>query len=136
MDDFGDSSKFDIRNNAGHSTSPLINNITEKVIGSAFTVINTLGAGFLEKVNENALAHEIRKCGLAVAQQVDIDVRYDQIRVGMYTADLLIEGKILVELKVVKALNQAHHAVHQLPARHRFICLPADEFCLPEAGVS
>ena len=47
----------------------VLNPITEKIIGCAYTVSNTLGAGFLEKVYKNALAHEIRKAGLKVVQQ-------------------------------------------------------------------
>jgi GxxExxY protein len=125
MDHLGDSAKTDIRNFPGLSGDPEINLITEKVIGSAFTVLNSLGIGFLEKVYENALAHEIRKCGLSVAQQVDINVRYDQIIVGVYTADILVEEKVLVELKVVKALNEVHIAqcINYLHASGLSVCL-------------
>ena len=57
-----------------------INQITEAVTGCAFRVHNTLGVGFVEKVYENALTHEIRKAGLAIGQQVEIKVYYDQRR--------------------------------------------------------
>jgi len=84
--------------------------LTEKIIGCAYTVLNTLGCGFLEKVYENALAHEMRKAGLAVQQQVVITVRYDGVVVGDYAADVIVEGKVLVELKAVKAFDDVHLA--------------------------
>ncbi len=58
------------------------NELSETIIGRAFVVSNTLGAGFLEKVYENALAHELRKAGLTVSQQCSVDVRYDSVVVG------------------------------------------------------
>ncbi len=84
--------------------------ITERIIGCAYTVANTLGAGFLEKVYENALAHEMRKCRLEVKQQFPITVYYDGIVAGEYVADLLVENDILIELKAVKALDSVHMA--------------------------
>jgi GxxExxY protein len=84
--------------------------LSECVIGCAFRVINTLGTGFLEKVYENALAHEVRKAGLAVAQQQAVTVLYDGIVVGEYVVDLLIEGTLVIELKTVKALDSVHAA--------------------------
>lgn len=64
-----------------------INQITEKIIGCSYTVSNALGCGFLEKVYENALAHELRKTGLKVFQQYEIKVFYDRVEVGKYVAD-------------------------------------------------
>ena len=87
-----------------------LNDITERVIGCAYVVANTLGHGFLEKVYENALAHELRKAGLAVMQQSSIKIRYDGIVVGDYVADLLVEGAVLVELKAVRILDGVHVA--------------------------
>jgi GxxExxY protein len=84
--------------------------ITEKIIGCAYIVLNTLGAGFLEKVYENALAHELRKAGLEVEQQLGVAVRYDGIEVGEYKADLIVEDVVLVELKAAKGLEDAHLA--------------------------
>ena len=66
-----------------------LNALTEKVIGAAFEVSNALGAGFLERVYENALAIELRKRGVDVKQQSPINVLYDDIIVGEYFADLL-----------------------------------------------
>ena len=87
-----------------------INEITEKIIGCAYKVMNELGCGFLEKVYENALAHEIRKLGLNVEQQEKIKVFYDKIEVGKYEPDLLVEGLIIVELKTVRTLEDIHKA--------------------------
>ena len=81
-----------------------LNRITEKIIGCVYKVSNTLGAGFLEKVYENALALELQRAGLKVAQQHSIQVKYAGVVVGDYVADLLIEEKVLLELKAVKAL--------------------------------
>jgi GxxExxY protein len=69
-----------------------MNELTEKVIRCAFTVSNTLGCGFLEKVYENALAHEFRKAGLKTDQQHGITIHYDGVVVGEYAADLLVGG--------------------------------------------
>ena len=61
-----------------------VNRITEKIIGCAFKVGNTLGPGYLEKVYENALSHELRKAGLKVDQQLPLKVGYEGIIVGDY----------------------------------------------------
>jgi GxxExxY protein len=87
-----------------------LNEITEKIIGGCYRVANELGAGFLEKVYENALAHELRKTGLAVEQQKPVRIFYDGMVAGEYLADLLIEGAVIVELKAVKSLDDVHVA--------------------------
>jgi GxxExxY protein len=87
-----------------------LNDLSGRVIGCAFTVLNTLGVGFLEKVYENALAHELRKAGLTVAQQHCFSVIYDGVTVGEYVVDLMVEQALLVELKAARALDDAHHA--------------------------
>ena len=69
-----------------------------------------MGNGFLEKVYENALAHELRKSGFAVKQQKSIKVYYDGIVVGDYIADLLVQDAVLVELKAIKILDGIHVA--------------------------
>ena len=78
--------------------------LTERIIGCAFKVANTLGHGFLEKVYENALAHELRKAGLEVVQQQGLEVHYDGVLVGEFQVDLLVEGRVLVELKAVAGI--------------------------------
>ncbi len=87
--------------------------------------MNQLGCGFLEKVYENALVHELRKAGLSVAQQDGIKVHYDDIIVGEYTADLLVEGAVVVELKAVKTLDGVHAAqcINYLKASGLQLCL-------------
>jgi GxxExxY protein len=87
-----------------------INAITEKIIGAAYTVSNTLGSGFLEKVYENALFIEILKCDLLVFKQQPLQVLYSGQVVGEYFADLLVENKVVVELKAVSELNEIHQA--------------------------
>lgn len=81
--------------------------LTELIIGCCFRVANELGPGFLEKVYENALAHELRKAKVKVVQQQGIEVFYDGVNVGNYEADLLVEGRVLVEVKATHALGNA-----------------------------
>ena len=92
--------------NTDHPHDPL----TQRVIGSAFTVYNTLGYGFLEKVYENALVHELRKAGLHITQQKPFPVFYDGINVGDYVADLLVGDSLIIELKSAKAIDDSHIA--------------------------
>jgi GxxExxY protein len=102
-----------------------LNDLSERVIGCAFTVANTLGAGFLEKVYENALAHELRKACLKTEQQRGIAVYYDGVVVGEYAADLFVEELLLVELKAAKALDEIHLAqcLNYLKATGLTLCL-------------
>jgi GxxExxY protein len=95
---------------AEHADENRLNDLSGRVIGCALIVLNALGAGFLEKVYENALAHELRKAGLSVVQQHGVSVMYDGMVVGEYVIDLMIEQALLVELKATKALDEAHHA--------------------------
>jgi GxxExxY protein len=108
-----------------HSEHVETNEITQRIIGYAYKVGNTLGNGFLEKVYENALAHELRKAGLSVQQQHRITVYYDGIVVGEFVADLLVENCVLVELKGVNSLNDAHLAqcLNYLKATRLHLCL-------------
>jgi GxxExxY protein len=87
-----------------------LNKLTERIIGCAHKVSNTLGIGFVEKVYENAHAHEIRKDGLAVVQQHPIQVFYDGIVAGEFYVDMLVENIVLVELKAISMLNNEHLA--------------------------
>ncbi len=84
--------------------------ITRQIIGAAFEVWKVLGYGFLEKVYENALAEELLRRGLSVQQQFPIDVYYKGVLVGKYAADLLVEGKVIVEIKAEKVYNPQHEA--------------------------
>lgn len=102
-----------------------LNSVTEAVIGAAHTVSNSLGAGFLEKVYENALSYELRKSGHVVQQQYAVDVRYDGIVVGQYVADLFVDNEVLVEIKSVKCFDDIHTAqcLNYLKATQLKICL-------------
>ena len=82
--------------------------LTSAIIGCAYKVHNTLGAGFLEKVYENALAIELQKHALRVQQQKPITVYYEGQVVGDYYADLCVEDRVIVELKADAALHKAH----------------------------
>jgi len=102
-----------------------LDEITRKVIGCAYTVGSALGNGFLEKVYENALAHELKKAGFSVEQQPSIEVRYDGVVVGDYVADLTVEDAVLLELKAAKALDEIHLAqcMNYLKATGLRVCL-------------
>ncbi|MBI2116030.1 MAG: GxxExxY protein [candidate division NC10 bacterium] len=102
-----------------------LNEISGRVIGAAMTVSNTLGAGFLEKVYENALVHELRKSGLRVEQQRPLVVTYDGLIVGEYAADMVVESSVIVELKAVKMVDQIHVAqcLNYLKATGMRLCL-------------
>jgi GxxExxY protein len=84
--------------------------ITEKIIGCAFEVINELGAGFLESVYEKAFAIALQDKGLRVKCQHPIHVRFRQRIVGEFYADLFVDEKVIFELKVAKAIAPEHQA--------------------------
>jgi GxxExxY protein len=102
-----------------------LNNISEKVIGAAFEVSNEVGSGFLEKVYENALEKEISRRGLQVRSQVPLDVNYKGDVVGEFYADMIVENRVLIELKVVKNLDEIHFAqcLNYLRATDYELCL-------------
>jgi GxxExxY protein len=85
-------------------------NLTHQVIAAAYSVHNTLGPGFLEKVYENALAIELHERGISVVQQVSVPVFYNEIQVGDYVADMLVEGNVLIELKAAEMIHPKHEA--------------------------
>ncbi|GIK56128.1 MAG: GxxExxY protein [Chloroflexi bacterium] len=82
--------------------------LTGQILQAFYLVYNTLGYGFLEKVYENALLHELRSSGLEVFPQHPIKVHYAGVIVGEYFADLLVGGLVIVELKVAESISQAH----------------------------
>ena len=84
--------------------------LTEGVIGSAFEVANALGSGFLEKVYERALIRELSLRGLSAKAQVSFPVCYKGQHVGEYAADLVVEEKLIVELKCVEHFSNEHMA--------------------------
>ena len=79
-----------------------------QVIGAAMKVHSTLGPGFLESVYQNALIWELQKLGLKVDAQTPITVRYDGQIVGIFTADLLVNDSLILELKANQLLAKAH----------------------------
>jgi GxxExxY protein len=82
--------------------------LTSRIISCFYKVYNKLGFGFLEKVYENALMFELKKCGLNVEKQKPINVIYEGNIVGEYFADLIVENKIIVELKAAEMLIEEH----------------------------
>ena len=87
-----------------------LNELTYAINGSVYEVSKILGAGFLEKVYENALMLELRSRGLRAASQVPIQVNYKGTPVGDYIADIVVEGLIVIELKSVKSLDKSHES--------------------------
>jgi GxxExxY protein len=108
-----------------HTDELRLNSLSERIIGCAMKVQNTLGCGFLEKVYENALAHELRRSGINTVQQRGIAVHYADIIVGDYAVDLLVEDTVIVELKAAKALDEIHYAqcLNYLKATGKKLCL-------------
>ena len=84
--------------------------VSQRVISCAYDVSNTLGAGFLEKVYENALCVELGKKGIRFQSQKPIAVNYKGVRVGEYIADIVVEDKLLLELKALASLSSSHDA--------------------------
>ena len=83
---------------------------TKIIIGCFYKVYNTLGSGFLEKVYENALLHEIKKNKVQAVQQYPIKVYYESIIVGEYFADILVNDEIILEIKTTNDINTVHEA--------------------------
>jgi GxxExxY protein len=84
--------------------------LTEQILSAAFKVSNTLGAGFLEKVYENALVIELRRAGMKVEQQKPLQVRYEGAVVGEYQADVIVEKRVIVECKATSHLDPVGEA--------------------------
>ena len=82
--------------------------LTATIIQCAYKVYNTLGFGFLEAVYQNALLIELVKAGLRAEKEKKIQVYYDNQLVGDYMADIIVEDKVILELKSVKDLHPAH----------------------------
>lgn len=84
--------------------------LTESIIGAAFEVHNVLGAGFLEKVYQNALIKELKQRGHKAEAEVNIPIYYKGELVGSYSADILVDEKIILELKALSNLTGEHEA--------------------------
>jgi len=84
--------------------------ITGKIISAFYKVYNTLGYGFSEKVYENSLFIELSKMGCLAEQQFRILVYYEGQVVGKYSADLIVERRVIIELKAISATIESHEA--------------------------
>jgi GxxExxY protein len=84
--------------------------LSRQVLGYAFEVSNSLGTGFLESVYENALCIELAEREIQYQQQLPLQVCYRNQVVGNFTADILVEDKLLLELKVATEISRAHQA--------------------------
>jgi GxxExxY protein len=85
-------------------------NLTQKILEAAFAVHNSLGCGFLEKVYANALACGLRSMSVACEQEVLFKIKYRNFVVGDYCADLIVEKRVIVELKACSALDSIHES--------------------------
>ena len=86
------------------------NKLFEDAVGASYEVANALGSGFLEKVYERALIRELVLRGHHVRAQASYSVRYKDMIVGQYFADLIVDGKLVVELKCADQLSKEHMA--------------------------
>ena len=92
------------------SSQLLHRELTDTIIGTFYEVYNELGHGFIESVYENSLAIALRNKGCEVLQQVDIPVWFRNNLVGDFDADLLVDQKVILELKSARAIDNAHLA--------------------------
>jgi GxxExxY protein len=95
--------------------------LTEKIIGLAMKVHRVLGPGFLESVYRNALVHELRRAGLSVEVGQKITVRYENVIVGDFVTDLVLNDDLICELKAIASLSKADEVqlVNYLTATNR-----------------
>ena len=87
-----------------------LEDLVKSVVGSAYSVSNALGCGFLEKVYERAMVRELELGGIVVQHQVHYSVEYKGVSVGNYVADLVVAGQLIVELKCVDCFTTEHMA--------------------------
>ena len=104
--------------------------LVEKVVGAAYEVSNVLGAGFLEKIYERALIEELSLRSLRVKAQAPFPVAYRGKHIGTYAADLVVEDRLLVEVKC------AEHLSNQLPEGVGAQARVAHQLPSPEGGVA
>jgi GxxExxY protein len=82
--------------------------LSNKIIASFFKVYNTMGYGFLEKVYENSLFHELTSQNINAVKQFPIEVYYNKIKVGQYFAYIMADGKIIIEIKAAEGIAEEH----------------------------
>lgn len=93
-----------------NTNKSLMNTNEHKIMDIVFQVHNTLGCGFLEKVYENAVCIKLNESGIRAVQQAPIKVYFEDKVVGEYFADILVEDKIVLELKCVEEISDIHRA--------------------------
>ena len=82
--------------------------LTEKIIGTFYDVYNDLGHGFLESIYEQALAIALAQAGMKVERQVPVRVWFRGQQIGDFRADILVDDSVLIQLKAVRTIEQAH----------------------------
>lgn len=87
-----------------------LDELTHAVIGAAMAVYNRLGPGSLEEVYKNALLPELAKQGLPAEKEVPLEVHYDGVCIGRYQADVIVDRRLILELKAVSDLHPRHEA--------------------------
>jgi len=89
----------------------LHSDLTDRIIGSALVVHRALGPGLLEGAYRACLAHRLRSDGLEVQQEVPIPLKFEAVELDIsYRADLIVEGKVLLELKAVQQIGPLHES--------------------------
>jgi GxxExxY protein len=102
-----------------------LNRLATVAVGAAYEVSNVLGAGFLEGIYERALVKELNLRGLKAIRQAPVKVIYKDEDVGKYRADILVEGKLIIEIKCTDGFADEHLAqcINYLRATDRHLCL-------------
>lgn len=85
--------------------------VTGELLGAAFEVHRELGPGFLESIYEGALVRELQLRGMQVQQQLEVPVWYKSVLVGKHRLDVVVEGRVIVELKTIKDVDDIHKAI-------------------------
>ena len=95
----------------GHSEGKLLHgDITKEIIGAFYTVHSQLGFGFFEKVYANGLSVLLRHAGIRVDREVGYEIGFHGEVIGLYRADLVVESKVVVEVKAGRAIDSSHSA--------------------------
>ena len=95
-----------------------LHGLTEKIIGVFFSVLNELGTGFVELIYQRAICIALVEAGFQVAQEMPIDVWFHGQKIGVFKADVVVNGKVLLELKVGETMDRQYEAqlLHYLRA--------------------
>ena len=111
--------------NANERESEELDSLVKSVVGAAYEVSNVLGAGFLEKVYQRALLQELAVRGLKASGQVPFSIVYKGKLIGEYLADIVVEDRLIIELKCVDEFSNEHIAqcINYLKASGRKIAL-------------